>query len=84
LTAPSLGVKPSSAAAIPEAWIVMAGAVSGNWTRFSCHRSFQDKIGVMLAESGDINARHPELDFKRIHPLFIFVKLEWFQVGSDA
>jgi hypothetical protein len=38
----------------------------------------------MLAESGDIYAGYPELDLKRIHPLFILVKLEGFQVGSDA
>jgi len=61
LAAPSLGVKPPPAAAVPEAGIVMDAMVSGKGTRFSCHWSFQNQAGVMLAESGDIDAGRPIL-----------------------
>jgi len=61
----------------------MTAKVSGKGTRFYCHRFFQDQAGEMLAKSGYI-AGCPVLDLKGIHPFFIIVKLEWFQVGLYA
>jgi hypothetical protein len=62
----------------------MVARASGKGTRSSSHWPFQDQAGVMFAKAGNIDAGCPELDLKRIHPFFILVKLERFQVGSDA
>jgi hypothetical protein len=77
-------MKPSSASAIPETGIAMATTITGKWSRFFCHRSFQDQAGVIFAKSGDIDAGCPILDLKGIHSFFILMKLEWFLVGLHA
>jgi len=74
LAAPPLGVKPSSAPAVPETGIVMAAMVSGIGIRFSGHRSFESQAGVMLAKSGDIYTGCPILQLKGVHPFFVSKK----------
>jgi len=84
LTASWLGVKPSSAPAVPEAGVVMTAVVSDKGTRFFCHRPLQDKRGIVFAESGDIDAGNLILDLKRIHRFPVFAKLDGFLMASDV
>jgi hypothetical protein len=77
-------VKPSSASSVPEAGIVMAALVPDKGTWFSCHRSFQDKRGVMFTESGDIDAGNLILDLEWIHGFPVFAKPDGFLMVSDV
>ena len=82
--APAFGVKPASAAAIPEAGVWMAATISCEWPRSVPHRSLRDERLIMPAVTGNIDAGNAVWPLKMIHAFPIFMDFELFLNGSDA
>ena len=83
LASPALRVKPSAAAAVPEAGVMRSVNVGKGACPFS-HGSLQGQAGVMFTKSGDIYTGNLLLDFERVDGFTFLVKLQGFLIGMDS